>query len=459
MSLLQAARRHPIPVVIATAAGIAAAFAVLAVTPSTYQSSAVVNIAASPAIAAEDLFGSTNFVQQRASTYAALVGSEAFVQEIAEQIPGDVRPVVSAAVQADTSLMTLSASAPTAEEAQQVANLATGALVARAGALDVGPGGIRTIDLVVVEPAGLPESPVQPVPWIFVAIGLIAGLGVGLGVVKLRSRSDSRVSRPGDLVEFTGDAGAVFTLPDHRWNGEGSGPRHTEYAQRLASVHQEFVAMPGRENRILLIVAPTQSHAETAHQVAEDMSLTLVRGGRRVVVLRLEGDEQQEYRPGLSDVLAGSHSIRQVIFRDMSGRLDVGPGQQILRLLTATEREIRGVVDQLLAVADFIIVDVPPLSSPVGFPVMSQVADAVLVTATLNDLRTAELTSAHATVQRLRVRFLGLLLAPREPLPLDIPDRIPQRRIETEGTAAIAMPRASPAEVRPKENSRRSDRS
>lgn len=424
MRTLQTARRRPWPVLAAMAAGLLVALGALSVTPTVYQSSALVNVAASPSVAAADLFGSTNFVQQRASTYAALAGSEAFAQDIAERVPGTVEPTISASVQQDTSLLTINATGSSAEEAQQVATIATDALVGKADTLDVGPGGVRTIDLVVVEPAGLPETPSRPVPWIFVVIGLVVGVAVGLAVVRLRLRSDNRVSQPDELVEITGDTGAVFALPDNRWNGEGSGPRHAEYGQRLAAVHQEFVAMPGRDNRILLIAAPTQQHSETAHQVVDDLSNTLVRGGRRVAVLRLEGDEQREHRPGLSDVLAGSHGIGQVVFKDMSGRLDVGPGQQVLRLLTATEREIRAVVTQLLSAADFIIVDAPPLSSPVGFPVMSQVADAVLITATLKDLRTAELTSARATLERLRVRFLGLLLAPRQPLPLDIPARI-----------------------------------
>ncbi len=452
MNTLNAVRRRPLPVLVGLIAGLVVALGALFATPNVYQSSAVISFSASPTVAAEDLFGSTNFVQQRASTYAALAASVAFAREISEQVPGVESPTITASAQQDTSLLTVNATGPTAELAQQVATAATNALIARADTLDIGPGGVRSIDLVVAEPAGLPAGAVQPVPWIYLASGLAFGAAVGVIVTRLRSRSDSLVSQPGDLVEITGDTSAVFSLPDRRWNGRGSGPRHAEYAERLASVHQEFVAMPGRDNRVLLIAAPTPQHAETAHQVADDLSNTLVRGGRRVVVLRLEGDEQREHRPGLSDVLAGSHGIQQVVFRDNSGRYDLGPGQQILRLLTATEREIRGVVGQLLSMADFVVVDAPPLSSPVGFPVMSQVADAVLITATLRDLRTAELTAARATVERLRVRLLGLLLAPREPLPADMPGRgaVPGsaarppngQRSEAPATAEIASVRA-----------------
>lgn len=423
MNTLNAVRRRPWPLLVGLVVGFLIAFGALLATPSVYQTSSVISISASPTVAAQDLFGSTNFVQQRASTYAALVASDAFVQEIAAQVPDVQEPVVTATAQQDTSLLTLTAAGPTPELAQQIATAATNALIARADILDIGPGGVRSIDLVVAEPAGLPMNAVSPTPWIFLASGLLVGAAVGVLAVRLLSRSDNRVSQPGDLVEITGDTSAVFTLPDRRWNGRSSGPRHAEYAERLAAVHQEFVAMPGRTNRVLLIAAPTPQHAETAHQVADDLSNTLVRGGRRVVVLRLEGDEQREHRPGLSDVLAGSHGIRQVVFKDTSGRYDLGPGQQILRLLTATEHEVRGVVGQLLSMADFIVVDAPPLSSPVGFPVMSQVADAVLITATLRDLRTAELTAARGIVERLRVRLLGLLLAPCEPLPTDSPER------------------------------------
>ncbi len=430
---LLAARRHPWLTLSSVIAGTALALVALLLTPPTYHSSSVINVAASPTVAAADLFGSNRFVQQRASTIAALVTTDTFVDEVAAQLPGEDTPNLTASVRQDTSLLSVEAAGSSPEGAQQAATVATDLLVARARALDEGLGGVPTTQLVVVEAAALPRSASQPVAWVFVAVGLLLGAAVGFAVLRLRMRSDNRVSRPSDLVEISGDTGAVFWMPDRRWNGASSGPRHAEYAERLAAVHQEFLAMPGRDSRILLIAAPSQAHAETAHQVADDLSTTLVWGGRRVVLLRLDGDEQDEHRPGLSDVLAGSHSMKQVIFRDLVGRFDVGPGQQVLRLLTATEREIRAVMGQLLAVADLVIIDAPPLSSPVGFPVMSQIVDAVLVTATPKDVRTDELMRAKSTVERLRVRYLGLMLAPREPLPMALPSPSPARASASTG--------------------------
>lgn len=417
---LLAVRSRPWLILISAAAGVVVALALLAVIPSTYRSTTVVDVSAAPGVASQNLFNSTDFVQQRASTYAALVQTTSFSAEVRSRVPGDGIHDIDAAVETGTSLFTVGATGATPQSAQQASAAAVNLLISQAAPLDVGPDGASSVKLTVVERPDLPTAPEQPNPWVFLVVGLAAGITVGLGIVWLLRRSHGRAHSK-DIAEVGSDMGTVFRLPDRRWNGMSSGPACADYAERLAAVHQEFIAMPDRSGRRLLVAAPNEAHAETAHQVADDLSVTLVWGGRRVIVLRLKGDEEYEHRPGLSDVLTGSHSVAQVIFRETSGRGDVGPGQQTLRLLTASEREIRIVMDQLLSMADFVIIDAPPLSSPVGFPVMSRVADAVLLVAAADNVRADELISARATIRRLEARYLGLLLAPSEALAAELP--------------------------------------
>lgn len=430
VTLVSAARRRIGLVLAATVAGLVAGVGLVVASSATYTSSVQLYASVAPEVAAgRNVFTSINFIEGRATTYASLVGNSSFEDAVAETIGASDPIDLAAVVDPETALLRISAEASSAELAQQAATAAADQLVAVGPPLDsvvlddAAPGtpAAASVSLAVSDPATLPGSPSSPVVPLFLAVGLLAGLGLGLAGATLAARIDDRIHEPDDLGELADQVGPVFWLPVRRGANSPAGPGSEEYRLRLAALHHEFTALPRSRGAVLVLTAPTARHADTSGQVADDLSIVLGQGGRSsaLVVMR-EGAAGAG--PGLSDVLAESRSLESVVDR-RSDRLTIGPGTQPLRLLTASAGEVSTLIAQLNEMADVVVVDAPDLSAPAGTAVLSAVADAVLVVAGRGNVNADELLDSRATIRRWHATYLGVLVAPRSGSLLALPTR------------------------------------
>ncbi|WP_219414377.1 hypothetical protein [Pseudonocardia nigra] len=452
VTLFAAARRRLGLVLISTVAGVGASITVLAISDTTYTSSTQLYVSVVPEVAADrNVFGSLSFVEGRAATYSSLVDNKSFQDAVAADVgAAEAELEISANVDPDTALLTLNATGPTPQLAQQAAAAATARLEAVALPLDgivdtdapPGTPPIAPVRLTVSESPNLPSSPTSPVVPLFLAVGLAGGMGLGLAAASLAARVDDRLRNPDDLGDLADRVGPVFWLPPRRWGGASSGPRREDYRLRLAALHHEFTVLPRSRGAILMLTAPTPSHAASASQVAEDLADTLSEGGRSMALVVMQSRGASRAGPGLSDLLAGTHPVTAVTKHNSSGRVTLGAGTQPLRLSTASDREIAALLGELNQLADVVIIEAPDLSAPAGAAVLATVADAVLVVAARGEARAEELLDARATIERWDASYLGVLLAPRVrtllgrlPWPHDAPTSTPARR---QGRSALA---------------------
>ncbi len=418
LSLASAARRRIGLVLATTVVGLAAGVGVVVTSSASYTSSIQLYASVAPEVAAgRNVFTSIDFIESRATTYASLVGNTSFEDAVAETI-GSTDPVVlSAVLDPDTALLRINADGSSPELAQQAATEAADRLIAVGPPLDtvvlddVTPGtpASSSVLLAVSDPADLPSSPSSPVVPLFLAVGLLAGLSLGLAGAALAARLDDRIHEPDDLGELADRVGPVFWLPARR-SGPGSRGAAEDYRLRLAALHHEFTALPRSRGAVLILTAPTSRHAVTSSRVAEDLSVVLGEGGRSTALVVMHA--RNAAGPGLSDVLVGDRSLNAVVRRD-SGRLTVGPGSQPLRLLTASAGEVSTLMAGLNELAEVVVVDAPDLSAPAATAVLSGVADAVLVVANRGGVNADELLDSRATIRRWHAAYLGVLLAGR----------------------------------------------
>lgn len=429
LTVVAAARRRIGLVLVSTAVGLGVAAGVVATSSQTYTSSIQLYVSVAPEVAAgRNVFNSLTFVEGRAATYASLVGNRSFEEAVAEEIgvPDDLE--LLAVVDPETALLRISAGGSSPELAQQAARAAADRLIELAPPLDAvaaedappGTPAVPSVQLTVSEDAPLPTSPDSPVVPLFLAIGLFGGAALGLAGATLAARSDNRIHEPDDLGDLADRVGPVFWLPRSR---PTSGARREEYMLRLAALHHEFTALPQSQGSLLVLAAPTPRHVPAASQVAEDLTRVLSEGGRSTAVARMQSRGGGLSDPGLSDVLAGTHSMSAVVTAGQAGRVTVGPGTAPLRLLTASAADMSALVAELNRLADVIVIDAPDLSAPAGTAVLSGVADAVLVVAGRGVADAEELLDSRATIRRWRGSYLGVLLAPRGGVRLSLPTR------------------------------------
>lgn len=450
LTLVAAARRRIGLVLVSAVVGLAAGIAMVIASSTTYTSSVQLYASVAPEVAqGRNVFTSIGFIEGRAATYASLVGNSSFEDAVAEAI-GSTEPVtLTAVVDPETALLRITADGPSPEAAQQAATAAADRLIATAPPLDSvvlddavpGAPASASVLLAVSEPANLPSSPASPVVPLFLAVGLVSGLALGLAGAALAGRLDDRIQEPADLGDLADQVGPVFWLPAKRGGG-ASGPGSEEYQLRLAALHHEFTTLPRSRGAVLVLTAPTARHADTSAQIADDLTRVLGQGGRSTALVVMHARGNEPTGPGLSDVLSGSHSLESVVNR-RTDRLTLGPGTQPLRLLTASAGEVSELIAALNRLADVVVVDAPDLSAPAGTAVLSAVADAVLVVAGRGNVNADELLDSRATVRRWHAAYLGVLVAPRTGGLLSLPTR----RGEPTSTPARDRHSRTPAQI------------
>jgi succinoglycan biosynthesis transport protein ExoP len=126
--------------------------------------------------------------QQQAINFAGLVTRDVVLLPVIDDLDlkttsSQLRTHVQATVPLDTSIISISASDPSAERSAQIANALAASLADAVDDLTVLPKSGPPLALRSIEKATAPSSPTTPRPLLNVAIGLLAGLCAGVALV------------------------------------------------------------------------------------------------------------------------------------------------------------------------------------------------------------------------------------------------------------------------------------
>jgi capsular exopolysaccharide synthesis family protein len=327
--------------------------------------------------------------------------------------------------------------------------------------------------LQLMDPAVIPVEPIRPKPVLYIAISVILGLLVGLGLALARDSRDHTVHTRADVLAATGApvlglipriAGDPLTsrlrfsgeLGDPALGGGGHGRRRMSHRQRLAALDAELngssstngdgfgtaepdarsavaeaysrlqtnlaFVRPRGENvlKTLVITSPLSGDGKTTSAV--NLAVTLVTRGHRVLLV--DGDLRRgiinrvfgaSRTPGLSDVIAGTTSIESAV-RGVS----LGRGGELHYLPTGSlpaqpaalldSAALGDLLARLPAYYDRIIVDSPPINIVTDAALLSAHADGVLVIARSGVTATQALSFAMEQLRHVRAPVLGAVL-------------------------------------------------
>ena len=150
------------------------------------------------------------FSQQRVRSYADIVTGPAAARAVAEATDlraSDVEGNVTASVVPDTVLLRTTITNASPARAVLMAQGLGRTFPGVISALETpAKGGPSPIKVSVVEAPALPTSPVSPRPLRNLALALVLGLLLGVGLAVLRETLDNTVKNPDDALEATGAA-------------------------------------------------------------------------------------------------------------------------------------------------------------------------------------------------------------------------------------------------------------
>lgn len=277
-------------------------------------------------------------------------------------------------------------------------------------------GNVRVVDHAVTQ-----QNPVAPKRPMIVALSLVLGLFGGVGIAFARNAMNAGIRDSADIESHTG-LNVFATVPHSANQGQlyekirGKAPGQHLLAvshsddpgvESLRSLRTalQFALLDARNN-VVLFTGPTPGIGKSF--VSSNFAAVLGAGGKRVLLI--DADLRKGYLnqyfgmdrgPGLSELVAGSRTIEQVLRRNVApmvdliptGALPPNPGELLLSPATVH------LVQTLAAQYDLVIIDTPPVLAVSDTQVLAPVAGTVFLVAKANVTAIGEI---HESVKRLQ---------------------------------------------------------
>jgi non-specific protein-tyrosine kinase len=365
--------------------------------------------------------------RERVKSYANLLRSERIARGLAAT-PGvglsaeNIRAKISAEAIEETVLLRATVTDGSPDRAKRLANALGAQFVRLVEELERPSGDARPlVKVTVVDSAQEPVVPVSPRPLLNLALGLLAGLALGIGGSLLRENADTSVKTGDQLRDITG--GTVLGVIGH--DGSVSkrplivqGPAHAPRAEafRFLRMNLQFLDV---DDPVRLVVIASALPEEGRSLTTCNLAIALAQAGKRVIVVDADLRRPRIARylgiegvAGLTSVLVGHAELDDVLqqWHDMplfvvpSGPIPPNPGEML------SSQFMRKILNDLRGRADIVLIDTPPLLPVADAPVLARSCDGAMLVARHGRIQADEL---HRGIERLRavdVRLLGSVL-------------------------------------------------
>jgi capsular exopolysaccharide synthesis family protein len=290
----------------------------------------------------------------------------------------------------------------------------------------------------IIQPAALPSSPVSPNHVVNGIFGLVAGLGLGVGVSFLRDRLSERM-RSSEEAEAYLEAPILAAIPRVASWRRRKDPFLVTAVQWRSPAAEGYRVL--RTNVLsatsalgVKSIAVTSAYAgEGKSATVANLGVVLARAGKRVVIVsadlrrpRLHQFFKREGQPGLIEVLAGRTTIADVLqevtlptrgFDTESARLYLMPSGRVPEDPTEliTSGPMARVLKDLEDLADIVLIDLPPVLPVTDAMVVAAVTKTVLLVIGPKANTRPVISSARQQFDRAGARILGGVLNGPDP--------------------------------------------
>ena len=332
------------------------------------------------------------FSQQRVKSYSRLLSGPRLAQAVREDLgtapTAAVR--VSANAQPDTVLLTATTTDADPKRALAIAQAVGRVFPSLVDELEKPlDGGPSTIKAVVSAEAAVGSEPVSPRPVRNIALALVLGALLGVGVAVAREAMDNTIKTPEQLREIA-ELSMLGAIPfDSRAGKRPLVVQDDPRAPRAESFRQlrtnlRFVAID-RPLRSLVVTSPLPGEGKSTS--ACNLAITMAQSG--VKVLLLEGDLRRpkvtdylgiEGAVGLTSVLIGQATLDEAIQRwgkDGLSVLPTGPLPPNPSEMLASSG-MRDLMQELESRYELVIVDAPPLLPVTDAAILATISTGVL---------------------------------------------------------------------------------
>ena len=433
--LLQIVRKHLASAIISFVLVFAAIAAVTFIMPPKYTATAEVFATyagqSGETQTTNDMSSGANYLNTQIKTYPELVKTEAVLQPVIKDLgldmtTTDLAGVVTATNPTNTFMVDISAEVGDPQQAADIANSVAKNLSDQISSdlyNNSSSSNGSPIKLTVVQKAQTPTSQSSPNIPLYLAVGLIFGIIVGVGVALLRDILNTKVDSTDDVRELT-HASSLGTVPQATILDDS---RPVIVAQPAGSEAEEFRRI--RTNLSFLTTTATQGHgrllvitstdpSEGKTTVSCNVAVALAEEGKSVLLIDADLRHPSvahklgiEGHVGLSHVLSRQASPADVIQKYWKPNLHIMPaGKRPANASILLNSDLmKEMVEQALTQYDYVIIDTAPLSVANDATVFGRMAGGLVLVTGKGVVEKKELRSTATALQTAEVPILGFI--------------------------------------------------
>lgn len=433
--LLQIVRKHLASAIISFVVVFAAVAAVTFIMPPKYTATAEVFATyagqSGETQTTNDMSSGANYLNTQITTYPELVKTEAVLQPVIKDLgldmtTTDLAGVVTATNPPNTFMVDISAEVGDPQQAADIANSVAKNLADQISSdlyNNSSSSNGSPIKLTVVQKAQTPTSQSSPNIPLYLAVGLIFGIIVGVGVALLRDILNTKVDSTDDVRELT-HASSLGTVPQATILDDS---RPVIVAQPAGSEAEEFRRI--RTNLSFLTTTATQGHgrllvisstnpSEGKTTVSSNVAVALAEEGKSVLLIDADLRHPSvahklgiEGHVGLSHVLSRQASPADVIQKYWKPNLHIMPaGKRPANASILLNSDLmKEMVEQALTQYDYVIIDTAPVSVANDATVFGRMAGGLVLVTGKGVVEKKELENTATALQAAEVPILGFI--------------------------------------------------
>jgi len=392
-----------------------------------YQAATRLYVSSMAGASVSDLYNGNRLSQERVLSYTQLIMGESLAQRAIARLdlkvsPAELKAKVTAKSKRDTVLIDVTVLDESPVLARDIANALSDEFVLMAKELETpNPGAQPDARVVVEQRASVPTTPVVPKPIRNLAVGIILGGMLGLGLAVVRDLLDNTIKTQETLEEVAGTGAVGFIpfdkeLPNAPAISFDTDNSATAEAFRKLRTNLQFLNVDHPPRSLAVISAsPGEGKSTTAINIA----LALAEAERSVVLV--DGDLRRprlaKYLDvlgsvGVSTVLSGGAVLDEVLQTTKFPRLSVlaaGPTppnpSELLGSLVAEK-----MLSELRSRFDFVIIDTAPLLAVTDGAILAAKSDGALIVVRAGKTRRDQLSHAIGILNDVGAALLGAVL-------------------------------------------------
>ena len=331
----------------------------------------------------------------------------------------DMASMLSVTNTSDTRMLDITVTNPDPEEAAAIANE-----YADVGAKYISEK-MKTDEPTLMSSARVPENPFSPNKAKNILLGFVVGFVLASAVVVLRTMLDDTYKSADDIRKYAG----MVVLASIPLADAGEQLKITKFPALDYAGNEAFntlstnLSFAGASVKKIMI---TSCHAaEGKSYLSMNLMRTLAQRGIKVALVdadlrrsMVNSDYGLKYEDGRSDgkglshFLAGMVGMDEVIYQtDIPNAIMVPVGRDVPNpLALLTNSHFAELLDMLARMADYVIVDAPPVGVVIDAAEIAKACDGTLIAVNYNDVSRQELLDVKQQIEQTGCPILGTVL-------------------------------------------------